>query len=104
MNFTSGLKTSNSCEWATPKDFFKSINDEFKFDLDVCATHENAKCEKYFTKEQDGLKQLWSGKVWMNPPYGKEIGKWLEKAVAYCKRGGARCMSSSFKNRHEMVA
>lgn len=48
--------------------------------MDVCALQENAKCNKYFTPEQDGLKQDWIGTCWMNPPYGKTISKWVEKA------------------------
>ena len=52
-----GLFTSNTEEWATPKDFFDRLNDEFHFTLDPCSTDENAKCEKHYTKEQDGLKQ-----------------------------------------------
>lgn len=47
---------------------------------DVCATAENAKCPRYFTKADDGLAQVWSGRVWMNPPYGREIGAWMAKA------------------------
>lgn len=76
---TSGLFTSNTPEWATPQDFFDKLDEEFHFDLDVCATPENAKCEKYFTKNDDGLSQQWGGVVYCNPPYGREIGKWVEK-------------------------
>ena len=72
--------SSKTDMWATPKDFFEKINLEFNFDLDVCAIPENAKCEKFFSPEQDGLKQEWVGKCWMNPPYGREIGKWVKKA------------------------
>ena len=80
MSINSGLFTSNTDLWATPQDFFDSLNCEFHFDLDVCALPENAKCEKYYTPEIDGLKQDWSGTVWCNPPYGRQIGKWVEKA------------------------
>lgn len=72
--------SSATCEWETPQDFFDRLNSKYNFDLDVCATPENAKCELYFTKEQDGLKQEWAGVCWMNPPYGKEIGAWMRKA------------------------
>lgn len=72
--------SSATCEWETPQDFFEKLNEEYHFVLDVCATPENAKCERYFTKEQDGLKQEWSGVCWMNPPYGKGIGNWMRKA------------------------
>ena len=50
------------------------------FEMDVCADKSNAKCVVYFDKNTDGLKQIWSGKCWMNPPYGREIKKWMEKA------------------------
>lgn len=67
--------------WATPQDLFDRLNQEFHFTLDVCALPENAKCERYYTPEQDGLKQPWDGVVWCNPPYSKgNIPKWLEKA------------------------
>ena len=49
--------------WATPQQFFDKYNEVYNFDLDVCASLENAKCKKYFTKEQDGLLQLWGGYV-----------------------------------------
>lgn len=73
--------SSKSNDWSTPQDFFDSLNNEFQFTLDPCATKENAKCSKYYTLEQDGLKQDWTGeRVFMNPPYGREIGKWVQKA------------------------
>ena len=66
--------------WETPKDLFDKLNKEFHFALDVCATPENAKCEEFYTKEQDGLKQPWKGTVWCNPPYGRQIGEWVRRA------------------------
>ena len=72
--------SSNTDLWATPVDFFNKYNEKFNFELDVCATHENAKCAKYFTIEDDGLSNEWVGICWMNPPYGREIIKWMEKA------------------------
>lgn len=78
-----GLFTSNTPEWATPQDFFDKLDEEFHFDLDVCATPENAKCKKYFTKNDDGLSQQWGGVVYCNPPYGREIGKWVKKCSEY---------------------
>jgi site-specific DNA-methyltransferase (adenine-specific) len=50
------------------------------FDLDPCATADNAKCPRYFTKEQDGLSQEWTGRVFMNPPYGRTLAAWMRKA------------------------
>ena len=67
--------------WETPQWFFDRLNEEFHFETDVCALPENAKCEKFYTPEQDGLKQDWTGVCWCNPPYGRQIGKWVEKAA-----------------------
>ncbi|OAW28339.1 DNA N-6-adenine-methyltransferase [Staphylococcus hominis] len=73
--------SSKSNEWATPQNLFDELNDEFNFTLDPCATDENAKCSKYFTIEDDGLSKDWSNDVvFMNPPYGREIKKWIMKA------------------------
>ena len=62
---TTGLFTSNTDQWATPQDFFDKLNDEFHFTLDVCADETNHKCEKYYSKEDDGLKQDWGGGDYM---------------------------------------
>jgi len=72
--------SSETAEWATPQDFFDKLDGEFNFNLDPCATSENAKCPIYFTKKENGLIQAWFGRVFMNPPYGREIGKWIRKA------------------------
>ena len=76
-----GLFTSNTDLWSTPQKFFDELNNEFHFTLDVCATEENAKCKRFFTKEDDGLSRSWSMEnVWCNPPYGKEISNWVKQA------------------------
>lgn len=75
--------------WATPQKFFDKLSSVFRFETDVCALAENAKCERYFTPEMDGLAQTWTGVCWMNPPYGREIGKWVEKAYKSAKQNGA---------------
>ena len=67
--------------WETPQELFDHLNSIHHFDLDVCATPENAKCKEFFTREQNGLEQKWWGNCWCNPPYGREIGKWIQKAV-----------------------
>lgn len=73
--------------WATPQDLFSALDAEFSFELDVCALPENAKCARFFSPAADGLKQDWRGRVWMNPPYGRQIGKWVEKAHASAQAG-----------------
>lgn len=77
-----GLFTSNRDDWETPQELFDKLNDEFHFQLDPCATTLTAKCQNFFTKEEDGLKQNWSKykSIFMNPPYGKSISDWLKKA------------------------
>ncbi len=78
---TNAMFSSKSDEWATPQELFDSLDLEFgPFNLDVCATKDNAKCMMYYTREMDGLRYPWSGICWMNPPYGREILKWVKKA------------------------
>lgn len=84
----SALLSSASDDWETPQDFFDKLNRVFRFTLDACATHDNAKCERFYTPEQDGLSCLWDGVVWCNPPYGRTVGKWGKKAYD-AARGGA---------------
>ena len=88
--FTSGLRSSASSEWTTPRDLFDELDAEFHFDLDAASTDANALCTRHYTKESDGLAQEWRGSVWLNPPYGREIGKWMQKA-AESNRGGSLC-------------
>lgn len=77
-----GLFTSNTDNWATPQWLFDDLDKEFHFTLDVCADDQNHKCEKYYTKADDDLKNSWVGSVFMNPPYGQEIAKWIRKAYS----------------------
>lgn len=74
-------------DYGTPQWVFDVLNDEFHFDFDVCASAENAKCVRFFTKEINGLIQEWKGICWMNPPYGKHIRQWIEKARDAAKEG-----------------
>ena len=77
---TKVMFSSQTDLWETPQEFFDKLNAEFGFTLDPCATHENAKCDKYFTIKEDGLKQNWQGEtVFCNPPYGRAIKDWVKK-------------------------
>lgn len=73
--------SSKSDLWSTPDDFFAELEKEFHFTLDVCATADNAKCDDYYTEAMDGLSLKWDGIVWCNPPYGRNINKWIKKAI-----------------------
>ncbi len=77
---TDVMFSSATDQWPTPIDLFVKVDRVFKFDLDVCADAKNAKCERFFSEDDDGLSQDWTGVCWMNPPYGRDIGKWVEKA------------------------
>ena len=91
--------------WSTPQDLFNELNKEFNFDIDVCALPENAKCERYFSPQIDGLSQKWEGVCWCNPPYGREIGKWVEKAYNSAKfGGGSRSDAFTCTNRYKVVS
>ena len=78
--------------WETPQDLFDKLNNEFHFTLDVCATPENAKCDSFYTKEQDGLSHPWKGAVWCNPPYGKQIGSWVRRGFFASQSGNTVVM------------
>ena len=89
---TDVLWSSKSCEWETPKDLFDRLNEEFHFTLDPCANEYNHKCDKYYTIEQDGLKQDWSGEtVFCNPPYGRTVSKWVQKCFQEVYAGKCSC-------------
>lgn len=95
--------SSKTNEWATPQQFFNELNDEFHFTLDPCATKENAKVWFYYTKEQNGLIQDWNRHiVFCNPPYGREIGKWVKKASE--AKGGGSGNAYTSKNRYKILS
>ncbi len=82
------MGSSQTDEWATPPATFQKLEAEYgPFDLDPCATPDNAKCARYFTREDDGLSQQWTGRVFMNPPYGKSAGAWIRKAWEAAQNG-----------------
>jgi len=82
------MVSSKTNEWETPQNLFDELNEEFNFTLDPCATSKNAKCSKYYTVKENGLKQNWSKDiVFMNPPYGGHTGSWIKKAHEESKKG-----------------
>lgn len=100
--------SSNTAEWATPQTFFDELNKEFNFTLDPCATPQNAKCKRYFTKEINGLAQSWQGEiVFCNPPYGRDLKNWVEKAYNETKTAGGGnggCPTYTRPNRHSIFS
>lgn len=76
--------------WETPQEFFNNLNKVYKFTLDVCAEPHNKKCDNFLSKEDDALSVDWdklSLCCWMNPPYGRTIGKWMQKAYEESLKG-----------------
>ena len=92
MGINQGLYTSTTDLWETPQDFFDGLDTEFCFELDVCALPENAKCDKYYSPDDDGLAQPWEGVCWCNPPYGRRIGAWVAKAAQSAADGATVVM------------
>lgn len=84
--------SSKHGDWSTPQDFFDKLGWQFgPFTLDPCATADNTKCDIFYTEENDGLKQDWSGHtVFVNPPYGRGIDRWIEKGFAAGKEADTR--------------
>ena len=88
MTISSVLFSSRTDEWATPMDFFEQLHREFRFTLDPCATPENAKCPRFYTKADDGLVQSWGKhRVFCNPPYGRCMRQWAEKCFRSAHEG-----------------
>lgn len=84
---TAAMFSSTTNEWETPQEFFDKLNEEFNFTLDPCATPQNAKCKKFYTIKEDGLKQNWQGEtVFCNPPYGRAIKDWVRKCYEESKK------------------
>jgi phage N-6-adenine-methyltransferase len=78
--------SSGRTDWSTPQPLFDLLDREFSFEIDVCATVENAKCVRFFSPKDDGLEQEWRGSVWLNPPYS-DTRRWLEKAWESSRAG-----------------
>ena len=79
---------SQRADGETPPPVFAEYDREFHFTLDVCAQPHTAKCARFFSPEEDGLAQDWGTHTcWMNPPYGRAIGHWMEKAYRSARAG-----------------
>jgi len=83
------LYASRSEDWETPQHLYDRLDAIFAFALDACAAPSNAKARAFFTRAEDALAQDWApyGRVWLNPPYGREIGRWMAKAYEESRKG-----------------
>jgi len=89
MGIDNNAFKSKSEEYETPKEIFEPLQKEFNLQLDVCASSSNYKLDNYFTKEDDALTKDWHkyGNFWMNPPFGRELKKWVQKAYEESTKG-----------------
>lgn len=95
------MSSSKKHTWETPVDFFLKVDKFYNFNLDCCAEHETAKCDKYFTIDDDALIQDWKGVVWCNPPYGREQVKFIEKSLTEVDSGNAETVVMLIPSRTE---
>ena len=79
------MTSSKNMEWATPQEFVDST--PFNYGLDVCASALNAKAAAYYDVSDDALTKPWRGVCWMNPPYGRAVGRWIAKAAEESEQG-----------------
>jgi len=101
MSSTADRFSSASIHWGTPDHIFEKLERRFKLNLDACAENaEVAKCDRFISPEQDSLSsdQSWEGRVWLNPPYGRGIAKWLEKAQDELENGEAEIVVALLPN------
>lgn len=99
--------SSKEESWSTPQKFFEELDKEFHFDLDPCASVENAKCSEFYTKEQDGLQQDWGGeKSFLQSSIRKIKNRGMdsESISGKSKTGYCGCLSCSVPNRYQMVS
>lgn len=95
--------TENKDEWLTPPEIIKALG---LFDLDPCAPIVRPwdMAEHHYTIQDDGLSQIWHGRVWLNPPYGRETFKWLERLATH-EEGGIALIFARTETRgfHEQI-
>lgn len=81
--------SSSDQKWATPVPLFNRFNEVFNFKLDPCCVPKTAKCDRFFTPIEDGLKQNWCeiGNAFVNPPFSRELRLWIQKSYEESLKG-----------------
>ncbi len=92
--YTTARNSSVGESWETPEEILLALYQAFKFDLDPCSPRKDGpvKARQRFTAEDDGLTLPWFGRVFVNPPYGRILGSWVEKARTEFDEGRARAV------------
>ena len=82
------LHSSNNMNWETPDWLFDALDKEFEFTVDVCADEKNKKCKRFYSEDNSCLDKNWEDeRCFMNPPYGRNLPKFMEKAYNESKKG-----------------
>ena len=89
MTINDSLFSSEKHDWETPDEFFLGLNKRFSFEIDLAASKQNAKLDKFYTKEDDALTKDWKLISFLNPPYGRSINKWVEKSFHESTKWGS---------------
>ena len=78
--------SSKRMDWETPQKLFNELNEKYNFTIDVATNGKNSKLENFYTEKDNALNKKWKGRVFCNPPYGREIKKWVKKAYEESKK------------------
>lgn len=97
------LHSTGKDDWETPPKLFDLFNGIYSFTLDAAASAENRKCEAYLSKADNALRRDWWGRVWLNPPYSRDVGKWINQAARQVERGNAELVACLVYARTETV-
>lgn len=88
-----GLFSSVRGDWATPQQLIQALRTEFPFTLDACAAPDTAVADEWFSSANESIgPAVWSGVVWVNPPYGRGVDAWIVKAIQEAERGATVVM------------
>lgn len=83
------IHSSKRHDWRTPQELFKSLDRVFDFKVDAAAGAQNKLCDRFWSESDSALSKDWNvgGWVWVNPPYGKQVKDWFEKAGEEAGKG-----------------
>ena len=89
--------SSKRSDWETPSEIFEPLRKEFNIVFDLCAHSRNTKCSAHYNKRDNSLRMSWATNDddanWLNPPYGREIGLWVERAASWASGGRGTTVS-----------
>ena len=87
------LHSTGKDDWETPAPLFRALDEVYRFTLDAAASRANRKCDLWLSEQEDALRCQWSGRVWLNPPYSRRVGDWVEHAFDQVRLGTAELVA-----------